>query len=118
MKPKKILGQNFLSDRNILEMMVRSAQISKKDVVLEVGPGRGTLTKPLAREAKRVIAVEKDRGLADFLKIKFSENKNIKIIKGDILKIHNPKLLIHNSGYKIVANIPYYITSHFLKIFL
>lgn len=114
------LGQHFLKNtpagRLIIYKMIRAADISNKDVVLEVGPGRGILTEALLKKAGRVIAVEKDKKLVEFLKEKFKEHNNLEIIEADILKIKNLKLKIKN--YKVVANIPYYITSRFLKTFL
>ena len=113
-KQKKYLGQHFLKNKTILEEMARSGEISKKDVVLEVGPGLGSLTEILAARAKKVIAVEKDRELIPYLQDKFRNYKNVKISHGDILKIKTLKL----KNYKIVANLPYYITSRFLRLFL
>lgn len=117
MERKKFLGQNFLRDKRTLEEMVRVADVIKKDVVLEVGPGEGTLTEALALRAKKVIAVEKDRDLIAALKNKFRDKKNVEIIEGDILKVSS--FFAKKTGkYKVVANIPYYITSHLLKLFL
>ncbi len=115
-KPKKFLGQHFLKNKKILEEMARAAELSKNDVVWEVGPGTGTLTEVLVLRAKKVIAVEKDRELIPLLQEKFGGRKNIKIIYGDILKFDMAALKLKN--YKIVANIPYYITSRFLRLFL
>ena len=117
MKRKKYLGQNFLNNKNILEQMAAAAELTKRDIVLEVGPGKGTLTEILAVRAKKIIAVEKDADLIPFLKEKFRDFKNVKIVEGDILTIP-PPLIIKEGVYKIVANIPYYITSHFLRLFL
>src|SRR3989344_3180155 len=119
-KQKKYLGQHFLKNKKILEEMARAAELSKKDIVLEVGPGRGTLTEILAARAKKVIAVEKDRDLIPVLREKFRDYKNAEIIEGDILaKAVKPPLGgLTAKSYKIVANIPYYITSRFLRIFL
>ena len=113
-KQKKYLGQHFLKNKIILEEMARSGEISKKDVVLEVGPGLGSLTEILAARAKKVIAIEKDHELIAGLQEKLRNYKNVEIIQGDILKrgLRLPK------NYKIVANIPYYITSRFLRLFL
>ncbi len=115
-KPKKHLGQHFLKNRKILEEMARSAEISKKDVVLEIGPGLGSLTEILAERAGKVIAVEKDRELVPILREKFKNFKNVEIIEGDILKFDIAALKLKK--YKIIANIPYYITSRFLRLFL
>lgn len=114
MRAKKYLGQHFLKNKKILDEIVRAGEVSKKDIVLEVGPGHGELTSLLAKSAKKVIAVEKDRDLISLLRGKFSENKKVKIIFGDVLKIGN-SLEIRNSKFKIISNIPYYITSRFLR---
>src|SRR3989344_5883147 len=118
-KQKKYLGQHFLKNKKILEEMARAAELSKKDIVLEVGPGLGSLTEILAERAGKIIAVEKDHDLISVLREKFLEHKNVEIIEGDILKL--PSLRRRGLGevnYKIVANIPYYITSRFLRLFL
>lgn len=117
--PKKSLGQNFLVNPRILDKIVAAAEITKEDTVLEVGPGTGNLTEKLAERAERVVAIEKDERLIGFLKNKFSENYAIagksEIIEGDVLKINAVQLSINNNNYKIVANIPYYITSRFIR---
>ncbi|MDP3784528.1 MAG: 16S rRNA (adenine(1518)-N(6)/adenine(1519)-N(6))-dimethyltransferase RsmA [bacterium] len=117
MRAKKHLGQHFLQNKKILEEICRAAELSKSDIVVEVGPGRGELTEFLAVGAGKVIAVEKDRELIPFLEEKFRSYKNVKIIQGDILKL-TPYILKLKPGYKIVANLPYYITSRFLRTFL
>lgn len=114
--PKKSLGQNFLVNQGVLNKIIAASEIKKDDIILEVGPGTGNLTSKLVLEAKEVIAVEKDRRLIEQLKNKFSENGNIKIIEEDILEFNPETYSLKNGGYKIVANIPYYITSHFLRI--
>ncbi len=111
-----LMGQYFLRDKHVLERILEAANISKKDTILEVGPGTGVLTSGLAQRAKKVVAVEKDARLVEFLKEKFSSQNNVEIILGDILKIDFSKLL--PKKYKIVANLPYYITSRFLRMFL
>ncbi|MEK9175072.1 MAG: 16S rRNA (adenine(1518)-N(6)/adenine(1519)-N(6))-dimethyltransferase RsmA [Patescibacteria group bacterium] len=116
-KYKKHFGQNFLNNKNILNSLIDAANISKKDVILEIGPGMGILTELLAMRAKKVIAVEKDRELVAILKKKFAEVLNVKIIEGDILRIKIDELGL-KKRYKIAANIPYYITGKFLRLFL
>ena len=116
-KPKKSLGQNFLKSEKIAQEIVEAGEISHEDVVLEVGPGKGILTEKLLEKAKKVIAVEKDESLAGFLKEKFSKEiteGKLELISGDILNLEAPL----PSYYKIIANIPYYITSHLLRTFL
>ena len=111
---KKSLGQNFLVNKGILDKIIRAAELDKNDTILEIGPGEGILTEKLAEKASKVIAVEKDRRLIVPLQEKF-KNKSVEIIKADILKFKIENLKFHDFGYKIVGNIPYYITSHLLK---
>ena len=112
-RAKKSLGQNFLINPGVLDKIVTAAELDKNDIVIEIGPGKGVLTEKLAKEAGQVIAVEKDRRLIEELKEKF-KNANVEIIEEDILKLDIGKLL-ENSRYKVIGNIPYYITSHLLK---
>ena len=117
---RRRLGQYFLNNKKILEEMARAAELSKKDIVLEVGPGTGSLTEILAARAGKVIATEKDRDLIPVLREKFKDYKNMEIIQGDILAkaVKPPSGGLTAKSYKIVANIPYYITSRFLRLFL
>jgi len=120
-KTKKSLGQNFLINPHIIDKIVVAAQIKKSDIILEVGPGTGNLTRELAKKAGKVIAIEKDVRLLEPLRDNFRDKPNIEIIEGDILKFdietlfRNLKLEIRNSDYKVVANLPYYITSNFIR---
>jgi len=111
-KPQKKLGQNFLIDKNIIKKIIRSSNISKNDIVLEIGPGIGTLTIELLKKAKKVTAIEKDKTIIKILKETTKSFKNIKIINQDILKIKKIKI---NKKYKIIANLPYYIVFPFFK---
>ncbi len=104
-RPSKRLGQNFLIDKNILWKIVESSDVSNEKV-LEIGPGLGALTSELSKKAKGVVAVEKDPLMCKILRESLSK-KNVKIIKGDILK----KDLWQFTGFKVVANLPYYIVS-------
>ena len=115
-RPSKGLGQNFLIDKNVLEKIIASADIKPDDIILEVGPGIGTLTQELAKKAERVIAVEKDKTMVNILADVLNDLnvQNVQVINDDILKI--TKLKIKN--YKIVANIPYYLTSPLIRKFL
>ena len=112
--PKKSLGQHFLVNPRILDKIVRAAEISKDDTVLEVGPGTGNLTEKLAEKAKKIIAIEKDRRLIEPLREKF-KNTNIEIAEGDVLKFDPNQYSLIANEYKVVANIPYYITSNFIR---
>ena len=117
LKPKKYLGQNFLIDKTTLGIIINAAELARDDVVLEIGPGLGILTKELAKKVKRVVAVEKDKRLVKILKKRLSCLANIKIIEGDVLKLTTENLKL-KANYKVVANLPYYITSPVIRKFL
>ncbi len=121
-KAKKSLGQNFLKDEAVLDRIIKAANLSKEDVVVEIGPGRGSLTEKLAQVCGKVIAIEIDERLVEVLHTKFVGNENIEIIASDILKINLPELIIEHgldkTGYKVVANLPYYITSPIVRLLL
>lgn len=136
MKPKKSLGQNFLKDKSILNKIIAAADLKANDFVIEIGPGTGILTEELIKQAGKVIAIEKDNELARQLDSRFCGNDKVEIINDDILKINLPEIiksLPHPSfghplpkgeednvviNYKVVANIPYYITSPIIQLFL
>ena len=109
---KKSLGQHWLTDIEALESITESAEIKSSDTVLEIGPGLGHLTHYLARQARHVIAVEKDENLASHLSSKLAGSP-VQVIAADILKFDLTQLPSH---YKVVANIPYYLTSNLLRI--
>jgi 16S rRNA (adenine1518-N6/adenine1519-N6)-dimethyltransferase len=112
--PKKSLGQHWLHDRAILQAMCDAADITSDDTVLEIGPGLGTLTAELVQRAREVIAVEYDAILASSLPTRVRA-KNLTIISGDILEFD---LLTLPKGYKVAANVPYYITSKIVRLLL
>ncbi|MFC1629952.1 16S rRNA (adenine(1518)-N(6)/adenine(1519)-N(6))-dimethyltransferase RsmA [Patescibacteria group bacterium] len=112
--PKKKLGQNFLIDEKILEKIITASDLKSKDVVLEIGPGTGSLTKELAQTAKKIIAVEKDPKMTEIAKETTKNLPNITIIQGDALKTR-VKL---GKEYKVIANLPYYIGSQVIRMFL
>jgi len=135
-KPKKSLGQNFLRDETVLQKIIDTAELNSDDVVFEVGPGEGVLTEQLAKYVRKIISIEKDEELAKKTALNFQfsifnfqtisndpilnfENK-VAIILGDILAINLPALIKRNDffNYKVVANIPYYITSPIIRLFL
>jgi 16S rRNA (adenine1518-N6/adenine1519-N6)-dimethyltransferase len=107
-KPLKSLGQNFLVNKAVLQQIIKAADLRKDDIVLEIGPGTGVLTKELGKKVSKVICVEKDQRMVAMLRS--LDLKNIEIIEGDILKACLPKL-----KYKVVANIPYYLTSAVIR---
>lgn len=116
---KKSLGQNFLIDEKALEIIVESAEISPDDRIIEVGPGTGFLTEKLIEKAKKVTAIEYDADMVKILEKRFKNKKNLEIIQSDILKLNLSNVTSQMSNvYKVVANIPYYITSPLIKFFL
>lgn len=114
-KPKKRLGQNFLTDKNIQNKIIEHSELKETETVLEIGPGRGELTRLLLEKAKKVIAVEIDKELCKLLREKFAAYNNLELINADILTLDL-------SGFgkpKVIANLPYYISTpaiiHILK---
>ena len=111
---RKKFGQNFLIDGHVLEKIIAAAQITGEDLVLEIGPGIGTLTQYLAEAAGRVIAVEIDKMLIPILQETLSAYDNVELLNADILKLDIAALVAEKNGgrpVKIVANLPYYITT-------
>lgn len=110
---QKRYGQNFLVDSNVLKKIVESAGVTKDDTVLEIGPGIGSLTQYLCEAADQVICVEIDRQMIPVLEDTLSEYDNVKVINEDVLKVDIAKLLNENGArsVKVVANLPYYITT-------
>ena len=109
---KKKFGQNFLSDKNLLASIVSDAGVTEDDVVLEIGAGAGALTEFLVKTAKRVVAFEIDTELKEVLEEKFSDFDNIQIIYDDFLNFNEENLYpLVGEKFKVVANLPYYITS-------
>ncbi len=129
LEPKRSLGQNFLADEAHLQRIVEAAELTPADTVIEVGPGLGNLTHHLAIRAGRVIAVELDRRLIPVLRERFAHGPPVEIVHGDILDLQPAELLRRGETagepqgaaaprYKVVANLPYYITSAVLRHFL
>jgi len=124
-KPKKRLGQHFLIDEAVLERILSAAELGPGDTVVEIGPGLGILTEGLAKRGARVIAVELDSKLVALLKKRLATFPDVKVIRADILKVTARQLLQNDlsaseptRSYKVVANLPYYITSPVLRHFL
>lgn len=113
--PKKSLGQHFLIDPGALGRILTGAHLQRVDTVLEIGPGMGVLTHALAQKAQKVIAIEKDPQMVKILQDTLTEFTNVEILEGDILK---EKFQIAPKHYKVVANLPYYITAPVIKKFL
>ena len=126
------LGQNFLINKSIAKKIIASANLSENDLVLEIGPGKGILTQELAKIAGKVVAVELDKELCKFLRHSLRNKKNVEIIQSDILKLEIANIIPHPAfpaaqsqeekelrrDYKVVANLPYYITSPIIRMFL
>lgn len=111
---QKKYGQNFLIDTHVLDKIIKAAEITKDDMVLEIGPGIGTLTQYLCENARKVVAVEIDKALIPILEDTLSAYDNVEIINNDVLKLDIHKLIEEKNNskpIKIVANLPYYITT-------
>lgn len=109
---KKKFGQNFITDKNLLDAIVNDAEITSEDEVLEIGTGAGTLTKAIAEKSKKIVTLEIDNSLRDFLKNQFDSINNIELYFADFMKVDasevNSKF---TKPFKVVANLPYYITT-------
>lgn len=115
MKTKKHLGQHWLFDGPSLQAIIDAAGLKPTDTVLEVGPGRGPLTEQLSQTVKQVVAVEKDEDLVPTLKVQFILQENVEIVQADIMYYDLSEL---PAGYKVVANIPYYLTSAIIRLLM
>ena len=109
-KMSKKLGQNFLIKRGIVDEIVHAAELTPGEPVLEVGPGIGTLTQGLAKSGADVTAIELDRRLLEVLDTTLASYDNVRIVHGDVLKLDVPTIMNHKP-FKVVANLPYYITT-------
>jgi len=121
LRPSKRLGQNFLVDKGVVRKIIEAADLQADDIVLEIGPGLGVLTRELAKKAKKVIAVEKDKNMVEILAETLKNFKNVEIIHGDIRK-KTPGVFSSTpgvgTGYKVVANLPFYLTAPAIRKFL
>jgi len=121
MRAKKSLGQNFLMHTRIAERIALVAKLTSDDTVLEIGPGTGMLTRELLKRARKVIAVEADKELFRKLQTNFANeitSGRLELIHCDIRNYPNNPAIARNSGYKVVANIPYYLTGEIFRMFL
>lgn len=116
-KANKDLGQNFLINNDVVENIINSSEVSEEDLIIEIGPGLGTLTKELLKKAGKVICIELDKKMIKILKERFISYSNLEIINDDVLKVDLKELINKYKGHdnikkvKIVANLPYYITT-------
>ncbi|HEX6288531.1 MAG TPA: 16S rRNA (adenine(1518)-N(6)/adenine(1519)-N(6))-dimethyltransferase RsmA [Herpetosiphonaceae bacterium] len=122
LRPSKDLGQNFLVDPHVLQQIVDAAELSRDDTVIEVGPGLGVLTYELVQRAGRVMAIELDKRLAARLRGEFVGTPNLTVIQADVMKVDPAAVLggarANPPVYKVVANLPYQITSAIIRHFL
>ena len=120
-KFSKSLGQNFLIDDNVIDKIIDAARVKEGDKVIEVGPGIGTLTREMAKRAEKVVAVEIDKNLIPILKETLSDFDNTEVVNEDILKVDINKLVdekLSGGPVKLIANLPYYITTPIVMKFL
>ncbi len=120
-KFSKSLGQNFLIDDNVIDKILNGARLSEGDNIIEVGPGIGTLTREMGKIADKVVAIEIDKSLIPILKETLGEFDNIEVVNNDILKVNIEELVkekFDNKPIKLVANLPYYITTPIVMKFL
>jgi len=117
-RPSKKLGQNFLLGREAVGKVLGGVSLELEDIVLEIGPGAGVLTRELAKKAKRVVAVEKDRKMAEVLKESLGEYGNAEVVFSDILKFSPGAFGLEDFNYKAVGNLPFYLTAPVIRKFL
>ena len=115
---KKSLGQNFLVDRRIVSRILAAADLSPNDTILEIGPGRGILTRPLAERAASLTAIELDNYLADALTTEFAEHPHVRIVHADAREISIASVIPSDAPYKLIANLPYYAAQPIIRRFL
>ena len=117
-KKQQKLGQVFLKNKLIINKIIKAGEISQKDLILEIGPGKGALTQALLETKAQIIAIEKDFQLIQFLQERFKNYSNFKLIQGDIRDFLKNKNKIPNTQYKVIGNIPYYLTSYLIQLLL
>ena len=115
---KKSLGQNFLVDRRIVSRIIAAAELSSNDAVLEIGPGRGSLTRPLAERGASLTAIELDDDLAAALSDEFAAQPQVHIVHADAREVDIPSLVPQDTPYKLIANLPYYAAQPIIRRFL
>jgi len=113
-QPLKRLGQNFLIDKAAIKKIIEASNLNSNDIVLEIGPGSGALTQELAPKVQKVIAIEKDQRMIEILKEELKDFNNVEVIQGDILK----NIKFKNKNYKVVGNLPFYLTAPVIRQFL
>lgn len=117
-RPLKRLGQNFLIDKRVIKKIIQASNLCSEHTILEIGPGIGAITRELAKNTKKVIAMEKDPKMVEILKETLEDFKNVEIVQGDVLKIEPKTYHLKPKTYKIIANLPFYITAPCIRKFL
>ena len=117
-KLKKSLGQNLLTDDNIIKQSLLAAELSPEDLVIEVGPGMGALTDQIIEIGPQFIAIELDERLFQYLQIRYQKHNNVRILQGAASRIDIPSLIEGHSHYKVMGNLPYYLGSKIIRRFL
>ena len=115
---KRSLGQNFLTDESTLDRLIALSGVRKEDGVLEIGAGAGDLTKRLARSAGRVVAVEIDQTLLPILRVALAPYPNVTLVEGDVMRLNLPEITAGLGAFRVVANIPYYLTTDLLTLLM
>ena len=120
LRPSRKFGQNFLVDRAVIRKVIEAADPKKTDSILEIGPGLGALTQELAQKAKKVVAVEKDRNMVKILRETLKGFDNVEVVQEDILKLDLSKFWggLTSPNYKVVGNLPFYLTAPAIRKFL
>lgn len=116
--PQKKLGQNFLVDKGAISRVLEAADVKKNDIVLEIGPGTGNLTQELVKLAGKVVAIEKDMEMVKILKENMGEYGNLEILQADARNFKPETSSLESRSYKVVANIPFYLTAYLIRSFL
>ena len=117
-RPKRSLGQNFLTDDALFEQLVDLSGVGQDDAVLEIGAGAGGMTKALSARCRQVIAIEVDETLLPILRVSLEKCKNVQLVHGDVLRLNLPELTAPLGLFHIVANIPYYLTTELMTLLL
>lgn len=115
---KKSLGQNFLTDRRIVSRIIAAADLAPDDIALEIGPGRGILTRPLAERVANLTAVELDDDLSAALTVEFAAHEHVRIVHADARDVDIASIVPHDTPYKLIANLPYYAAQPIIRRFL
>lgn len=117
-RPKRSLGQNFLTDEKLFEQLVDLSGVGPEDAVLEIGAGAGGMTRALAARCRQVIAVEVDGTLLPILRVALEKHRNVELVHGDVMRLNLPEITSPLGPFHVVANIPYYLTTDLMTLLL